>query len=241
MWWLHECESTEPPHVCTERCAKPVRGSWVCSETGAILGPALLCDAVTLPPDAAPASRKRRREVSPRARGRFISSTQQVLRQLLHSDRRTHVEGARADKGRSLALRAANRAVAADEAARRMPNISRALFAAWTVYERNTNAVEQSTPLDAETESHTVRVCADFYCRHMLCETGPVPEGRPTLEALSLATLYFMREGIPGTLPPSPFLAANLPDLARLKSYGFKVNRYTQARRFIQSILDVPA
>ena len=57
-------------------------------------------------------------------------------------------------------------------------------------------------------------------------------------EAITLATLYMMRDGVPGILEKNAFVAANLPDLARLKNYGFQIGRYTNARRLIQSSLE---
>lgn len=47
------------------------------------------------------------------------------------------------------------------------------------------------------------------------------------MDSLALATIFFMREGIPGKLRRSKFLSANLPDLGRLRTYGIQISHFT--------------
>jgi hypothetical protein len=184
-------------------------------------------------------------------RSRFMTATQQLLRRLVCSERRKSVERTRADKARTLAMRAACRSATADAEAGTMPNAGLALCAALSTYERVTCAMDAEASLPADVEAAVVAASGDFFAAHLLgcsrsgrggarsAEQGW--EVRPAHEGLALATLYLMREGIPGVLPQSRYLAMHLPELARLKTYGCKVSQYTQSRRYIQSTLEARA
>jgi hypothetical protein len=108
------------------------------------------------------------------------------------------------------------------------------------VHEQTTAAVDVSVSLDTATETRVLRACVDFYSQHIRqhalarCSSN----SRPSQEAIALATLYLMRDGIPGILKADSFVSASLPDLSRLKNYGFQINKYTQARRLIQNALE---
>lgn len=240
IWWDEEEDDTRGvPHACSDACTRAVRGSWVCTVTGMVLGPALM---VAPPHRADVPSVKNRADCTVAARGRFVTAVQDLLARLVSGDKRAEVEGARASKARALALRCAARALAADAEAGRMPNMGDALCHAWAAYERSTNAMAVSTELDADMESRLLHECGEFFCAHLAREPGPdVQECRPRLEALALALVYFMREGIPSKLKRSKFLSANLPDLGRLRSYGLSVAHFTHGRRYIQSVLDSDA
>lgn len=242
MFWLDERDESKPaPHACGPTCARIEGVNWVCTRTGTLLGPAL--HAALIPSARSPGSRfaPRNHDCSPDARGRFMTAAQQLLRRLVVSDRRHDVERSRAEKARVLAMRAAYRSFLQDSQEGRLPNVGLALCSALATFERSTSAMDVRTTLQPDVEGAILRVAGDFFSAHLMNPPPPggaVAEIRPSLEGLALATLYFMREGMPGVLPRSRFLAVSLPELARLKSYGCKVNHYTLSRRYIQSILD---
>lgn len=242
MWWVAESDGyEEPQHVCSDACTKAVDGSWVCTHTGAVLGPALIAPEEAQTP-ITPAQRAGTGPKEWNVRMQFRSAAQHVAAKLLAGERRRGVEGARADRARSLGRRAAIRSAQEDVAQGRLPNLGRALCAAWTVYERSTGAVDASVQLDGATEDHIVRACVDFYCVTLQPAAGRHgAETRASHEGLALAILYLMREGIPGLLEKNTFVSANLPDLSRLKSYGYQISKYTQARRLIQDCLEAAA
>jgi hypothetical protein len=132
------------------------------------------------------------------------------------------------------------RSVNEDVSAGRLPDLSRALSAALTKLERATSGVDASVTLTEDTEARILSSLVDFYARniHRPSLMRNASESRMAQEGIALAILYLMREGIPGLLPMEPFVAATLPDLSRLRHYGFAVNRYTQARRLIQTALE---
>lgn len=225
MWWSDETDDSRSSHVCSDSCTRAVRGSWVCVETGTVLGPALLENVHVAKPQP---HVKNRADCSPSARGRFVSSIQDLLTRLVKGEKRMEVEGARAEKGRVAAMKSASRSIAADVEAGRLPNVGIALCAAWTAYEKSTNALNVSAELDATTETHLLHECGEFFCTHLAKEPGAgVQECRPKMDSLALATIFFMREGIPGKLKRSKFLSANLPDLGRLRTYGLQISHFT--------------
>lgn len=244
MWWIEAANDTAcAAHVCTDACTRVVDTSWICIETGAILGPALLA-APEVPGGSGSGAAHLGRAPSTSAKEwttktRFRSAAQHVIAKLFAGKKRTDVEGARADRAKTLARRHAARSIAEDVAAGRIPNIGRALCTFLTTYERTTAAVDTSVTLTVEAETRILRACVDFYGQNIQRSSIPkYPESRPTHEAIALATLYMMRDGIPGILEKNSFVAANLPDLARLKNYGYQIGRYTNARRLIQSSLE---
>lgn len=240
MWWIEAADDTaEAPHVCSDACARVVDTSWVCSVSSAVLGPALLAQPEA---PAAPTHSTRASATTKEwnARARFRSAAQHVISKLFEGKKRTDVEGARADRARLLAKRHAAKVVTEDVAKGRVPNIGRAMLAYITMYERTTAAVDTSVTLTVDTETRILRACTEFYARYIQrggSETR-IAESRPTHEAIALATIYMMRDGIPGILEKNAFVAANLPDLARLKNYGYQIGRYTNARRVIQGALE---
>lgn len=241
MWWIDASdETTEPPHVCTDECTRMVDASWVCTFSGTILGPAMLAppDIASSPASHVPRTVSTSKEWTTRAR--FRSAAQHVIDKLFSGTRRSDVETARAERGRSLAKRAALRSVADDVAAGRLPNVGRALCAFWTVYERTTSAVDAAVTISIDTETMILRKCVEFYAQNIQSHNPDlrVSESRQSHEAIALATLYMMRDGVPGILEKNLFVCANLPDLARLKNYGYPIGRYTHARRLIQLSLE---
>lgn len=240
IWWNEEEDDTrEVPHACGDACTRAVRGSWVCTVTGMVLGPALMV-APPHRPDLP--SVKNRADCTVAARGRFVTAVQDLLARLVNGDMRTEVEGARASKARSVALRRASKSLASDVEEGRVPNMGAALCHAWTAYERCTNALAVSAGMDADMEGRLLHECGEFFCAHLAREPClDVQECRPKLDALALALVYFMRDGIPGKLKRSKFLSANLPDLGRLRSYNLSVAHFTHGRRYIQSVLDSEA
>lgn len=235
IWWDEEADDTcAAPHTCTDTCTRVVHGSWVCAVTGVVLGPALLVPSATARPREKPI--KNRGDVSIAARGRFVTAVQDLLIRLVKGEKRLEVEGARAGKARSMAMRAATRSIAADTAAGRMPNMGVAMCAAWTAYEVGTNALAAVTDMDADTEARLLHDCGEFFVAHLARQPhGEVHECRPKLEALALALLYFKRDGIPGIVERDNFLSANLPDLGRLRNYGCTVSHFTHGRRYFLS------
>lgn len=149
----------------------------MCIETGTVLGPALLenVHVVKAQPHV-----KNRADCSPTARGRFVSSVQDLLARLVKGDKRAEIEGARAEKGRAAAVKSAVRSVSSDVEIGRMPNIGHALCAAWTAYERSTNALNVSAELDETTESHLLHECGEFFCAHLAKEPGANVQVRGT-------------------------------------------------------------
>lgn len=235
MWWLHADEGTAVPHACSADCTRIVSGSWVCSHTGAVLGPAPRQRSGS----SEPATPRRKGDSSPGAAERFVAAVQHMMRRLVSGERRVAVEGARAEKARTQATRAAQRSIAAEYARGVRPNLGNAMCVAWAQYERSTNAMDMSAHLDDATEKTVLRACEEFFRAHLAREPSlEVVENRPLPDSLALATLYFMRDGLPGVLPKNKFLHANLPELARLKNYGCRVAHYTHARRFVQAMLD---
>lgn len=238
IWWDEEADDTcAAPHTCTDTCTRVVHGSWVCAVTGVVLGPALLVPSAQPRPREKPV--KNRGDVSIAARGRFVTAVQDLLHRLIKGEKRLEVEGARAEKARAMAMRAASRSIALDTAAGHMPNMGIALCAAWTSYEAGTNALVAVIDMDADTESRILEDCGDFFVTHLARQPhSEVHECRPKLEALALALLYFKRDGIPGIINRSNFLSANLPDLGRLRNYNCAVSSFTHGKRYIQSVLD---
>lgn len=241
MWWLEAADDTaSAPHVCTDACTRVVENSWVCTETGAVLGPALLAsdDSASAPVTSHAAAARNSTTVKEwNARTRFRSAAQHVISKLFAGSKRADIECARADRARTLARRQAARCVAEDVAAGRIPNMGRALCTFFTVYERTTAAVDPNVTLTLETEARILRTLVDFYACNIQ-RGAKVAESRASQEAIALATLYMMRDGIPGILEKNAFVSTNLPDLARLKHYGYAIGRYTNARRLIQSSLE---
>lgn len=120
-----------------------------------------------------------------------------------------------------------------------MPNAGRAMCVALTTYERMTCAIEASPQLCHDVERTIIDAAGSFYAAHLARSPGSAStESRPAHEGLALATLYLMRDGLPGMLPRSAFLYASLPELARLKNYGCKVSHYTMSRKYIQTALE---
>jgi len=167
MWWSNDVDdAVEIAHVCSDSCAKAIRGSWVCTMNGTVLGPALL-ENIKIPKPQTPI--KNRADCNPAARGRFVTSVQALLTKLvkvhpshrynthrlpnrhkdaMQGDKRTKVEGARAGKGRVHALRNATRSVQSDIEKGKLPNVGIALCVAWTSYEKSTNALDVLAELD---------------------------------------------------------------------------------------------
>ena len=99
-------EDAEQPqeHLCSEGCARILGGAWVCALTGANLGPVM-----QVRPLERRSQRRAGSEPALAQAERFMDATQQLLRRLLVSDRRTEVELQRAQKARLNAVRAAQR------------------------------------------------------------------------------------------------------------------------------------
>ena len=232
MYWLDEQDDSKPPaHVCSAACTKLVGSTWVCSRTDAVLGPAMLA-----PHHSDGAARRQKSVLSQNLESRFATATQQLMRRLIVSDRRVAVETSRASKARSLAVRAAQRAMAPERG--KLPNLGHALCVALSVYERHTSALEISAGLTPNIEAEIIRAATEFFAAHMARVGATVGEVRPGVDGLALATLYSMREGIGDVLPRNSFLAANLPELTRLRAYNCKISLYTSSRRYILSVLD---
>ena len=163
MFWLDERDESRPaPHVCGAGCTLLSGGSWLCRKTGAVLGPALAAPvaAVARAPSRSPST-------SPEMRSRFMTATQQLLRRLVCSDRRKSVERTRAEKARTMALRAAHRSATADAEAGLVPNAGLALCAALSTYERVTCALEAESALPADVEAVVVAAGGDFFAAHL--------------------------------------------------------------------------
>ena len=121
MWWKDDADDTRAaPHMCNDACTRAVRGSWICTHTGAVLGPSLL-EATRPRTISTPV--KNRADCTPAARGRFLEAIQDLLSKLLSGVRRVAVEGARAEKARTVAVRAASASIAADAAEGRLANV----------------------------------------------------------------------------------------------------------------------
>lgn len=237
MWWLQE--SAEGAfHRCTDACAVVQGGHWVCSRTGHIIGPALF--SVDTSADAGGQKRKRSLPAAVAA-NKFRDAAQNVLRKLLASDTRRSIEGGRAKRARESALRVAHKRLFARRPAGTLPNLGLALMDAWAAYEQQTDALDVDSTLTSDVEARTIAHATEFFCTHIQGPFEDVVESRPTFEALALACVYLMRDGIADILPKSNFLFVHLPNLSRLKQYGYKTNHFTGARLLIQSILDVNA
>lgn len=237
MWWLDE-NTPAAFHRCGEACAVAAHGSWVCSRTGITIGPALFAPP---PPDPSEEGPQKRRKGVPShvSRNRFRDASQNVLRNLLAGENRKQIEGVRAKKAADVALRVAHRRLFTRRPLGKLPNLGLAMIEAWSAYEQNTDALDVESALTHDAESHAIAVATEFFCRHIQGAFDDSVDGRPGFEAMALTTIYLMREGVPGVLPKVGFLAASLPNLSRLKQYGYKTSHYTSSRLLIQSILDV--
>ena len=202
-----------------------------------------LGDDVDDQPPPAPTPRAARRPATARprhstthdARARFVSCAQSLLRRLVDSDTRVAVESARAERAKQYAMREANKCIEADVKAGRCPNVGRALCAALSMMEAGTNAMDLDDGLSPDVEARVIAACGDFFTAHL--STGSAA-GRPSNEALALALLYMLREGIPGRLAKNNFLATVLPELGRLRNYGVRVALYTQGKLYVQCALE---
>jgi hypothetical protein len=152
-----------------------------------------------------------------------FTQSRQVVSTLLCGEKRRRVERERVAYAKSAGQRAALTAL------REPSSVCRAINAGYAEYERQGGGATDNTGITPAMVDALATKCADVYCSAVL-KYDASAAARPRANYSALATLYALREGVPGLYPAVP-VCQLLPNLKHLEKYGFKIPHYTMARK----------
>jgi hypothetical protein len=146
-----------------------------------------------------------------------------LLTLLMCSPTRYEVEGARVTRGRKAGKKAAIKSLLAEK------NVCRAIETGYATFEKHAGGVVVRPSIASKDLDTLAHCCARVYCAGIL-QLGDQPLAKPRANYAALATLYQLREGVPGLFDASP-ICQLLPDLKSLEQYSLQTSRYTHARK----------
>jgi len=167
----------------------------------------------------------------------FQNVVRGVLTRLVASQSRVRAETASASKARAGALRLLRAHVTAAIRRREPLVLPEAMHAVWEHMERAGGDAPVSVLMSETKQAEVAQACADYYGAYLARSSNssqsrsPGGRARPPAEYVALALLYHTP-----TMPSDAQsnLRTFLPDVKKLKSYGFNVHKFTNAQRFIK-------